>query len=185
MKKLTLFLIPMFLFSCNSIEKYRAPIEEAAELWGETTKKVTDFSEKVNGTISDANNMTSQMMLDKEMVKEKGKDGEMAFEKVEALKTEYAEALKGFTPIQESLSSMMKTWGDHTQNLTNLTEGLAAGQLDGDVMTQVTELKETANNASETIDGLQEQFNSANDALQGVVNKWKETYGSMTSGEEG
>lgn len=177
MKKLTLlFFLPLLFTACNSIEKYRAPIDEVAKMWSETTKEVTTFSDLINSTISQANNATSEMTPSPEQLKEAGEEVNDSFM---GIKTEYMEALKAFTPIQNQLGDLMKNWGEKTSVLTGLTEGLAAGKLEGDIMSKVTDLKQTATDATESLSGMRDSFQGANSQLTSTVEKWKAMYAQI------
>ena len=74
MKKLILLTLPFFLFACNSVEKFKAPIEELATKWGETTNQVTEFANSLNGMMMDANSKLGEYSFSEEQMAKMGED---------------------------------------------------------------------------------------------------------------
>ncbi|MDX1683961.1 MAG: hypothetical protein R3275_01930 [Saprospiraceae bacterium] len=177
-----LFLLPMFLLSCNGVEKYRAPIEDVAEVWGQTTTELTNFSENLNSTIRSYNNEVAEHSLNDPRVKEI--HGEEGFNQWMAVKMNYMEALKSYHPIQQGVANLMKEWGKKTETLTELTEGLAAENLEGDVMGKVQELQETASEAQTKLKEWKEEMPAATEEVQNAVDDWKAAYAEFKTEEE-
>lgn len=176
MKKLTLLLLPMLLFACNSVEKHRASIEQVATLWNEATQAVTGFSENVNNTLSQANNRVSAIQIDAATLQAADEEVQTQWNTAQ---TGYASAMQAFGPIQTGLGELMATWGDKTSILTGLTEGLAAGKLDGDVASKVTELTTAANNAKEKLAEWQPAFDQAKSQLMAAVQQMSTLHASI------
>ena len=65
MKKLFFFLLPLLVvFSCKSVEQYRAGIEELSGNWDNTTKALSDFSAMVSSDMTNYTKAMGTMQLD-------------------------------------------------------------------------------------------------------------------------
>jgi flagellar biosynthesis chaperone FliJ len=174
-KKLILLTLPLFFFACNSIEKYRGPIEELANNWTETTNEVTNFSNLLSTFVSDANNNLSALSFPEDQA------GTIAgAEKFEAMKSGVAKALEGFNPIQNELAQTMSTWTEKTAALKGLTEGLASNKLDGNVSATIEDLQGTLTQVNDLIPTWKTQFETQRDGVNRSLEQLNTIYSAMT-----
>ena len=136
MKTLLMFSTAVLLFaSCNNIAALKAPIEELASNWENTTTMMTDFVNTLQGTQSSLQDQFAQMQVPEGMQLDEEASG-----KVNELKSAYQEQIAGLSTLSESVSSFAGDWQTKAQQLGELKDGLASGKLGSDAMTIVESL---------------------------------------------
>ena len=173
MKKLIAIVAPvLFLFACNSVEKYRAGIEELTSQWDETTQMVTDFASTVQAEQASFNESLSSMALDESTMPAMKSD---AKEQLMAAYGAWQDAGNGYGNITSELNSFVAEWTTKAEEVNNLKEGLANGKLEGDVSAKIAELTTMVTDAGTKLEGWKEQFATA----QAAVNSQKEQFQTM------
>lgn len=174
MKKLLLFVIPLFIISCKpGVEAFRAQIEELSTNWDNTTKSVTDFANTLTTEISGYTNMASTMTLPEDVLK--GLKPDMAAKYTEAT-TAFSTATAAYGPIQAELGEFTKMWVEKSAGVNALKEGLANGKIEGDVKMQIADLTALIAQASEKLAAWQGKQAETKAATDAAAMKLKEVY---------
>ncbi len=169
MKKLSLVLAIMAFatISCNSVEQFRAPIEELAGNWETITNQVGDFATTLQSEQTNAAGLLAQMVIPD------GVDlGEEATGQAQGFIAQATEQLSSVTTLGATVASFLEGWGDNTDALEDLQDGLEAGSIDGDVMAQINSLKEAITGAEGSLDGWRAQLTSATTGLQSAYDSF-------------
>ncbi|MCB9277465.1 MAG: hypothetical protein H6562_01000 [Lewinellaceae bacterium] len=176
--------LTLVLFACNSVEKFRAPIEELVGSWDTTTAAVTEFVGQLGAEQTKANNMLAQMTVPEDLA---GKMDEAATAKVGELKASFTEQLGSLSTLNETVTGFVSQWTEKAAEVNTLKEGLAAGKLSGDVMGQIADLKEMVASATTNLEGwkgslagitnnlggISQQFTTLLDGLASMASKGK------------
>lgn len=170
MKKLLLFALPLFLFSCKSgVDAHKAAIEKLGTDWDAATAAVTGFSEGFTKDITAYTEAANGMMLDSTAAA--ALKGDAATKWGEATAA-YKAASAGYAPVQQELNDFVTMWTEKAAGVTALKDGLAAGKLEGDVAGQITELGTLVTQANEKVTawtGKQAELKSAADSALGML----------------
>lgn len=170
MKKLLLFALPLFLFSCKSgVEAHKTAIEELGTSWDAATAAVTGFSEGITKDMTSMTEAAGQMMLDSAAVA--ALKGDAATKWAEAT-TAYKAASDAYAPVQTELSDFVTMWTEKSAGVTALKDGLAAGKIEGDVPAQIAELSGLVTQANEKVaawTAKQTELKTASDSALGML----------------
>ncbi|MBK8627152.1 MAG: hypothetical protein IPN86_16780 [Saprospiraceae bacterium] len=150
MKKLLLFALPLFLFSCKpGVEAHKVAIEELGTSWDAATSAVTEFS---NGITTDINGYTesaSALMLDS--VTTASLKGDVATKWAEATTAYKAATSDAYAPVQNELNEFVTMWTAKAGEVTALKDGLAAGKIEGDIPAKIADLSSLVTQANEKV----------------------------------
>ncbi|MFZ1704173.1 MAG: hypothetical protein WAT79_07490 [Saprospiraceae bacterium] len=178
MKKLLLFVLPLFIFSCKpGVETFRPQIEELSTNWDANTKAVTEFANNLTTEITGYTNMASTMTLAEDVVK--GLKPEMATKYAEAT-TAFSAATAAYGPIQAELGEFTKMWVEKTASVNALKDGLANGKIEGDIKMQIADLTALIAQASEKLTGWQTKQSEAKVAADSASAMLKTAYEMIT-----
>lgn len=170
MKKLLLFALPLFLFSCKSgVEAHKTAIEELGTSWDAATAAVTGFSEGITKDMTSMTEAAGQMMLDSAAVA--ALKGDAATKWAEAT-TAYKAASDSYAPVQTELSDFVTMWTEKAAGVTALKDGLAAGKIEGDIPAQIAELSGLVTQANEKVaawTAKQTELKTASDSALGML----------------
>jgi len=143
--------LPLFfvVWSCNSgIESHRDAIEELSVEWMTSDSLLAEYSIQLNNEIASFTESASSMVIDTMKISGFDKDQISAYnEAMSACKT----ALDAYDPLNAELSDFIIMWQEKATGVTALTDGLAAGQMEGDVAGQIAELSGLITQAGEKI----------------------------------
>jgi len=159
------------LLACNSVEKHRSTIETLAANWAETTNQVTDFSEKMNSSIIGMNQQISQLGIPQEEIDALPADKKSLWE---GMRTKMMDAIGGFGPIQQGLSSFMKTWSENSESLNGIVTSLNAGDLKPEAISKVSDLQTMLGSAKEKIGEWTKSFDAQKATAQSTLDAMKE-----------
>ena len=149
MKKLLLFALPLFLFSCKSgVEAHKVAIEELGTSWDAATTAVIGFSEGITSDINGMTEAASSMMLDS--AAQAGLKADAATKWADATAA-YKAANDAYTPVQAELNDFVTMWTEKAASVTALKDGLAAGKIEGDIPAQIAELSGLVTQANEKV----------------------------------
>jgi len=149
MKKVLLFALPLFLFSCKSgVEAHKTAIEELGTSWDAATTAVTGFSEGLTKDITSYTESASGLMLDATAAA--ALKGDAATKWTEATAA-YKAASEAYAPVQAELNDFVTLWTEKAAGVTALKDGLAAGKIEGDVAAQIAELSGLVTQANEKV----------------------------------
>ena len=150
MKKLLLFALPLFLFSCKSgVESHSAAIEELSTNWDATTASITGFSESLTKDVTAYTEAAAGLTLDETttaMLK-----GDAATKWAEATAAYKAATTDAYAPVQAELNDFVTLWTEKAAGVTALKDGLAAGKIEGDVAAQIAELSALVTQGNEKV----------------------------------
>lgn len=174
MKNLIVLIALVSLFGCkNSVETYRAGIEELVSNWDATTSSVTDFAGQVQAAAAGQSEKMSTLIID-ELVFSKLKPEAQA--KFNDAKSAAETANAGFGNIMSEVNSFVTDWTANAAQLTTLKDGLAAGKLEGDIAGQIAGLTTMVTDAQTKLESWKGAFStvqgtstSATDALAAVI----------------
>ncbi|MBK8347161.1 MAG: hypothetical protein IPL08_05875 [Saprospiraceae bacterium] len=171
MKKLLLFALPLFLFSCKSgVDAHKTAIEELGKNWDAATASVTGFSESLTKDVTGYTEAAGTMMLDEAATAAlKGDAAKKWSEATAAYKAATADA---YAPVQTELNDFVTMWTEKAAGVTALKDGLAAGKIEGDVAGQIAELSGLATQATEKVTAWtakQAELKTAADSALGML----------------
>ncbi len=174
MKNLIVLLLLASIFSCtNGVESHRASIEELATNWAAATTSVTDFGASVQAAATAQTEKVAAMAID-----------EAAFAKLKPeqqtqvtdAKMAAEAATSGFTSILSEVGTFVSDWTTKGAKVTALTEGLAAGKIEGDVTAQIAELTGMITDATGSLEtwktalsAAQATCDSSNESLSALI----------------
>jgi hypothetical protein len=175
MKKLLLFALPLFLFSCKSgVESHRMAIEELGTNWDAATTAVTGFSEGLTKDMTSYTEAAASMMLDSAAtVALKGDAATKWAEATAAYKTATTDA---YAPVQAELNEFVTMWTEKTASVTALKDGLAAGKIEGDIAAQVADLSGLVTQANEKVTSWTAKQAELKTAADAAMTALKTTY---------
>lgn len=160
------------LLACNSVEKHRSTIETLANNWAETTNEVTDFSEKMNSTIIGMNQKIADLGIPQEEINALPEDKKT---KWESMRNKMMDAIGGFGPIQQALSSFMQSWASKSEDLNSIVTGLEGGKLEADAMSKVSDLQSTVDTAKEKLAEWTKSFEAQKETAQATLEEMEAT----------
>ena len=170
MKKVLLFALPLFLFSCKSgVDAHKTAIEGLGTSWDAATTAVTGFSESLTKDITSYTESASAMMLDSTAAA--ALKGDAATKWAEATAA-YKAASEGYAPVQTELNDFVTMWTEKAAGVTALKDGLAAGKIEGDVAAQIAELSGLATQATEKVaswTAKQTELKASSDSALGLL----------------
>ncbi|MBI1224637.1 MAG: hypothetical protein GC192_05325 [Bacteroidetes bacterium] len=156
-KVLTFAAIALVFAACNSVAKFKPQIEELAKTWDSTTSQVTEFATSVKTEQANWANASSAMAVAPEAM-EKWDD---------AAKAKYAEiqaaangSTTGISGIATELDAFVTSWTEKSNTMKALTDGLAAGKIEGDVNAQIAELTAATTDANAKLGEWKAKFDS-------------------------
>ncbi|MBK9735617.1 MAG: hypothetical protein IPO92_11870 [Saprospiraceae bacterium] len=171
MKKLLLFALPLFLFSCKSgVDAHKAAIEELGTNWDAATAAVTGFSEGLTKDVTGYTEAAAAMTLSEDAVKALKPD--MAAKYAEATAAYKAATVDAYAPIQTELNDFVTMWTEKAAGVTALKDGLAAGKIEGDVAAQIAELSGLVTQGTEKVTAWtakQAEVKTAADSALGML----------------
>ena len=145
MKKVIAILVPvLFILSCKNVEQYRAPIEALSADWEKATTAVTEVGGMIGATQTSLATMKDSFMLDPVKA---AKLSPQLTDSLNSLKLAFTTQVDGLMSLASDVTTFAGSWQVMSGKLAALKDGLASGKLDGDVMSQVNELKNAAMNA--------------------------------------
>lgn len=154
-KVLTFVAIALIFGACNSVAKFKPQIDELAKTWDSTTSQVTEFATSVKTEQSNwANAATAMTVAPEAMAKWD-----------DAAKAKYAEiqaaangSSTGIAAVASELDGFVSSWTEKSNTMKALTDGLAAGKIEGDVAAQIADLTAAATDASSKLGGWKTKF---------------------------
>jgi hypothetical protein len=150
MKKLLLFALPLFLFSCKpGVEAHRVAIEELGTSWDSATNSVTEFSNSITSDMNSYTESATALMLDS--VKTASLKGDVATKWAEATSAFKAATTDAYAPVQSELNEFVTMWTAKASEVTALKDGLAAGKIEGDVAAKIADLSSLVTQANEKV----------------------------------
>ncbi|MCF8244673.1 MAG: hypothetical protein K9J37_09380 [Saprospiraceae bacterium] len=158
MKKFLIFAAITLVFgACNSVAKFQPQIEELAKTWDSTTSQVTEFATSVKTEQSNWANAATSMNVAPEAM-EKWDDAAKA--KYAEIQTAANGSSTGIAGIASELDGFVTAWSEKSNTMKALTEGLAAGKIEGDVAAQIADLTATATDANSKLGDWKTKFDS-------------------------
>lgn len=177
MKKLFLFLLPVLMVSCKSVEQYRAGIEELSGNWDTTTKAVTDFAAQVSNERTAFTTALAGVSLDEMVAKKLTAEQKSAFETAQM---GVVDAIKAYEPFQQSIGDFTKTWTEKSAEVTALKDGLASGKLEGDVAAKLADLNSTVTTATENLKTWQTTYATVKGSVETAMGNLNQVVASLT-----
>lgn len=177
MKKLFFFLLPLLVvFSCKSVEQYRAGIEEVSGNWDSTTKALSDFSAMVSSDMTNYTKAMGTMQLDEATTAKLKPEQQQAWT---AAQKGVADALGAYAPLQKTIGDFMKTWTEKSADVNALKEGLAKGKLEGDVNAKLNELKGLITTANENLAAWKASYNTVKNGVGAALANLQQVHASL------
>ncbi len=156
MKKVLTFVAIAFIFgACNSVAKFKPQIEELAKTWDSTTSQVTEFATSVKTEQANWANASTAMAVAPEAMA-KWDDASKA--KYAEITTAAQGSTAGISGIASELDGFVTSWTEKSNTMKALTDGLAAGKIEGDVNAQIAELTAATTDASAKLGDWKTKF---------------------------
>ena len=188
MKKILLAAVAgLILVACNNTAKFKAPTESLATQWDSTTTVVANFATMLGQEIANVQAMTSGMMVTEEA---KAKLDEAGKAKLAELESGWATESAGLNAANDEVNAFVTSWGEKTQKLNALKEGLAAGKLDKETDATIAELTTAVTDAGTSVAAWTEKLNAAKTKLAEIAKQHGELFAasmnstSTTSGKK-
>jgi hypothetical protein len=172
MKKLIALFVPvLFVFACNNVEQFRAPIEALSADWEKATTSVTEVGGMIGAAQSSLAALKDSFMIDP--MKAAKMKPEMTAS-LDSMKMAFNAQLDGITGLASEVTSFAGSWQEMSTKLAALKDGLAAGKLEGDVLSQVNELKNAAMDATTKADAWKSKLADAKTAAMAAYDMCKQ-----------
>lgn len=130
-----LVLVAATLFSCSSVEQHRAAIEEVSTMWSEMTPKVEEMVQNCTQLNTNWESMAAFVTPVSEDM-----DETVAAE-VEAVNMEYKENAKSVRTMMDEMTTYVASMKEKGAVVQTMVDGLAAGQIEGDVVAMTADAK--------------------------------------------
>jgi len=176
MKRVFLFLIPVFIFSCKGVEQYRAGIDEMSSKYNEVLENVKSFSASMD------TDLTGFMTSAKEMTIAENDVNGLKPEAQEAYNSAFAKvssSLAGLTSIKEAANNLMTTLNDQGAEVNSLTEGLASGKLGEDTMNKITGIQDVITSVSNNLGDMKTKYDAAKSDVTANFSALKSVFESV------
>jgi hypothetical protein len=150
MKKLLLFVLPLFIFSCKSgINAHKDAINKLDTDWTAATKSVTDFAQSLTGDVTSFTEQGTQLTLDSMVIS--ALKGDNATKYKDALNA-FKNATSGsYAPVQNELNEFVSMWTEKSGEVSSLKAGLESGKYEGDALAKITELTSLITQGTEKV----------------------------------
>ncbi|MBK7408997.1 MAG: hypothetical protein IPL49_09715 [Saprospirales bacterium] len=146
MKKILLAAVAgMLLVACNNVKQFQAPIEALSTQWDAATTGVTDFATMLTQEIANSQTMASGLQVSEDVLK---KLDDASKTKLSELESMFQQESQQMATINDELNGFVASWGEKTQKLTELKDGLANGKLGKETQAVITELQTAATEAT-------------------------------------
>ena len=167
MKKMLLAAVAgLLLVACNNVKKYEVPIQTLASQWDSTQTVVGNFAALLNQEIQNAQNMQAGMQLPEDATK---KMKEEAMGKLQELQASFQSQANVLAEINNEVAAFVASWDEKGQSLTALKDGLAAGKLDKEVDTTISDLQTVVSDAGAKVASWTEKLNAAKAAMNDLA----------------
>lgn len=175
MKKVLAFAAIALIFgACNSVAKFKPQIEELAKAWDSTTTQVTEFANSVKTEQANWANATTAMTVAPEAM---AKWDEAAKTKYAEIQTAANSSTTGISGIATELDGFVTSWTEKSNGMKALTEGLAAGKIEGDVAAQIADLTAANTDAASKLAGWKTKF----DEVKAAAAKAQQMFAEFTA----
>lgn len=162
MKNLIVLFTLVSLISCkNSVETYRAGIEELASNWDATTASVTEFAGQVQAAASGQTEKLASMVIEESVFSKLKPEAQAKFNDA---KMAAESTTSGYSNILSDLNSFVTDWTANAAQLTTLKDGLAAGKIEGDVAAQIASLTSMVTDGQAKLESFKGAFGTAQNA---------------------
>ena len=168
----------LLLAACNNVNQFKAPIETLATQWDSTTTVVTNFATLLTQEIQNAQSMASGLPVSEDAMK---KLSETTKTRLTELEASFQQESLGLSAIKTELDGFVQGWGEKTQLLTNLKEGLANKKLGKETATTISDLQAAVTDAGTQVTTLTERLNAAKAKLQGIAMEHAKALGGTSS----
>jgi hypothetical protein len=167
------YLFVLFLFliwSCNSaVENHRKAIEKLSKDWITSDSLLAEYSIQLSNEIASFSETAGSMTMDTLKLAGFDKSKVVAYnDAIAACKT----ALNAYDPLNAELSDFIIMWQEKATGVTSLTDGLALGDMEGDIAGQIAELSGLITQAGEKIaawSAKQSELKTAADSAIGAL----------------
>ncbi len=156
-KVLTFVAIALVFGACNSVAKFKPQIEELAKTWDATTSQVGEFATSVKTEQSNWANAATAMTAaaTPEAMAKWDAAGKAKYAEIQAAAQGSSAGISG---IATELDGFVSSWTEKSASMKALTDGLAAGKIEGDVATQIADLTSAATDATSKLGGWKTKF---------------------------
>jgi hypothetical protein len=163
-------MLSFLTWSCNSgVENHRKAIEALSKDWITSDSLLAEYSIQLSNEIASFSESAGSITFDTLKLSDFEKSKVTAYnEAIAACKT----ALDAYDPLNAELSDFIIMWQEKATGVTSLTDGLAAGQMEGDVVGKIAELSGLITQAGEKIaawSAKQSELKTASDSAIGAL----------------
>ena len=175
MKKVFAFAAIALVFAaCNSVAKFKPQIEELAKTWDATTSQVTEFATSVKTEQSNWANAATAMTVAPEAM---AKWDDTAKAKYAEIQAAAQTSTTGIAGISSELDGFVSSWTEKSNSMKSLTDGLAAGKIEGDVTAKIADLTAAATDATSKLGTWKTKF----DEVKGAAAKAQQMFAEFTA----
>ncbi len=138
MKNILFFALGLLVFaSCDSVAKHKPAIDALVSSWDAATAQATDFQSNLQTAASGFNQAFSAIGYDEQKFSKLKPDAQA---QITAAKEGAMSLGNAFNSINGDLSTFLTDWTAKSAEVTALTDGLAAGKIEGDVLAKIAGL---------------------------------------------
>lgn len=150
MKRLLLFVLPLFIFSCKSgINAHKDAITKLGTDWTAATGSITEFTESLSKDVTSYTEQGTKLTLDSMVIS--ALKGDNAAKYKDALNA-FKNATSGsYAPVQNELSEFVAMWTEKGNDVNTLKAALTSGKFEGDALPKITELAGLVSQGTEKV----------------------------------
>jgi hypothetical protein len=151
---LYLSLCAFFLLGgCTNLEQYQEPVNELVSNWQSVTQRAGDFAGKLMIGQKNTGGMIMKMRVPENI--DLGDEGR---QQAETFITEARSHFEKFDSFNDEMAEFMDAWEEQSDELAELQEGLEAGELNGDIPSQISHLQERLSSAQQKLAGWETEL---------------------------
>lgn len=179
MKKILLAAVAgLLLVACNNTAKFEAPIESLSAKWDSTQTVVAGFAGMLTQEIANVQSMATGMVVTEEA---KAKLDDAGKAKLAELESGWQAESQGLTALNDEVNAFVASWGEKTQKLTGLKDGLAAAKLGKETDATITELETAVTEAGTQVTAWTDKMNAAKAKLAEIAKQHGEMFAATTA----
>ncbi len=182
-KAFILLAAAVILFGCNNIAQYQEAINKLASDWEGATGSVTQFAETLKGEKNKFQQQLAQVTnVDGAILEQLDDAGK---EQLNSIQQGMAGHGNTFNELMKNVQDFVAEWTEKGKGLEELTSGLEAGQIEGDVLAKINGLTDMVTKGKDNLNGWTGKLDSLKGEIAGSFGKFQELIGSVSGGGEG
>lgn len=168
----------LLMAACNNVAQFKAPIEALTTQWDSTTTVVTNFATLLTQEVQNAQSMATGLPVSEDAMK---KLDDATKTRLAELEKAFQQESQGLSSIKSELDGFVQSWGEKTQLLNGLKEGLASKKLGKETATTISDLQAAVTEAGSKVGAWTEQLNATKAKLEEIAMQHAKAMGGGSS----